>query len=81
MDDNSNVSANPDRPEVRVLGAFQLVKLQARMGGVQLEIERGGFDSFLLVTRQSGKAVCERVCDSEFHAYQLSKDRYVGAMY
>jgi len=54
MYDDPDIFADPDRPEIRVFRSCQFVKLQARMGGVQLEIECGCFDGFLLIARQSG---------------------------
>ena len=38
-----------------------------RTGGVQLQIKRRGFHGFLFVACETGEAVGEGVCDSEFH--------------
>jgi hypothetical protein len=67
MDDNPDMPADADGPEVRVFCSFQFVELQTWMGGVQLKVERSCFCSFLLVSRQSGEAIREGVRDSEFH--------------
>lgn len=67
MDDNPNVSVHSDRPEIRVFRSVQFVELQAWMGRIELKIESRGLDGFLFLARQSGKAVGERICNSEFH--------------
>lgn len=36
-------------PEAAILGLIELMKLEAGMGGIQLQIEGGGVDGFLLV--------------------------------
>jgi len=72
MDDDPDVSADPDRPEIRVFRFFQLVELQAWMSRIKLKVKCSRFDSFLLVTRQSGKAVSESVRDPKFHLHRPS---------
>ena len=67
MHNQSEVAAHANRPEIVVLCLFEFVELQTRMGRVHLQVKRCGFDSLLLLTRQSGKAVCKGIRDAEFH--------------
>ena len=39
VDDDPNIPVDPDRPEIRILGFFQLVKLHAGVGRVYLQIK------------------------------------------
>lgn len=67
MDYHPDVERNADRPEVVVFGLFELVKLETRVGRVELEIEGGGLDSFLLVGSETGEAFGEGIGYSEVH--------------
>ena len=67
VNDQTNVPTHADGPEVRIFRFRKFVKLQTRMTWIQLEIKRRSLYGLLLVARQSGKAVSERVCNSEFH--------------
>jgi hypothetical protein len=40
----NGIVVDPDRPEIRVAGASDAVKLQRRMGRIELEVEGGGLD-------------------------------------
>ena len=67
MHDDSHVVIDAHRPEFRVLGLRQFVELQPGLGWIHLEVKSCGLGSFLLVTGQLGKAVCESVSDSKVH--------------
>ena len=67
VDDQADVAARPDGPEVRVLGLAQLVKAHARVGGVELEVEGGRLHRLLLLVGQLGQAVGEGIGDAEVH--------------
>ena len=49
MDDQSDVGIHAQRPKLGISGFVELVKLQAGMGGVELDVEGGGLDGLLLV--------------------------------
>ncbi len=61
VDDDADVCAYPYRPEIFVLGLIQLVEAQSRIGGIQLEVKRCGFDRLLLVPVESHEAVSEGI--------------------
>src|SRR5713226_6546386 len=71
MDNDSQVTAHADRPEIRVFSSFQLVKLQSGTRGVQLKVERSSFCGFLLLAGQPRKTIREGVRYSEFHAHLI----------
>jgi hypothetical protein len=67
VNDQPDIAADPDRPEVFVLGLVELVELHAGIGRVHLQVKGRGLHGLLLVTGQSGEAVGKRVGDAEFH--------------
>jgi len=67
MDDEPEVAADADGPEVLVLGPVQLMEACASGGRVDLQVEGAGLDRFLLVTGQPSEAVGEGVRDQKFH--------------
>src|SRR5690606_18900675 len=67
VDDQPDVGVHSDRPEIRILSAVQLVEGKSRRGGVELQIEGGGFRRLLLLRRQAREALGEGVGDPEFH--------------
>ena len=67
VDDQAQIEADARRPEVTVLRLIDAVHLGAGLGGVDLEIEGGGFNGFLLFGCEAGEAVGEGVGDSELH--------------
>jgi len=70
MDDDADVLAHPDRGEVRVLRALELVELQAWMCRIHLQVERRCLHRLLLVDGQPGKTARESVGDAELHRRQ-----------
>lgn len=71
VDDQTNVTADTHRPEVRVFGSVELVEAHAVASRVNLQVERGGLGGLLLVARQARQAGGEGVSDAEFHALPL----------
>lgn len=67
VNDQPDVRVHRNRPEVLVLRIVELVEVQARIGRVDLQVERGRLDGLLLVARQTREAVSERVSDAELH--------------
>src|SRR6266567_7053966 len=49
MNDQPDVAAGAHRPEVLVFGAVDSVEVHARLRWVELQVEGGGLDEFLLV--------------------------------
>ena len=67
VDDDSNVTAYPDGPEILVFCFIEFVETIAGIGRVDLEIEDRGFDGFLFLARQSGKTVCKGFPNAKVH--------------
>ncbi len=65
MKDEANVPADARGPEVFVFGFVEFVELRSGVGGVELEVEGGGFDELLLVVGEPGEAGGEGVGDAE----------------
>ena len=72
VDDQPDVAADTDRPEVLVLCLVELVELHARVGRVHLQVKGRGLDGLLLLAGQSGEAVGKGVGDAEFHQLTLN---------
>ncbi len=70
MNDQTNVAADPHRPEILVLAAIQLVEAQAGAGGIQLQVEGRRLDELLFVVGQAGETIGKGVGDAEFHGQQ-----------
>jgi hypothetical protein len=68
--DQSDVIADPHRPEVLVFGLFELVEAHAGIGRIELQVERRSFDSLLFITSQTGEAFSESVGDEKYHLSQ-----------
>src|SRR5690606_20326100 len=68
VDDQPNVGVHPHRPEIRILGAVQLVEGKPGRGGIELQVEGGRLHCLLFLRGQPGQAVGERVRNPEFHA-------------
>ena len=49
------------------VSVIALIDAQARTGWAQLQVKSGGFDGFLFLAGQLGKAVGEGVRDAKFH--------------
>jgi len=67
MYDQPDVFADPYRPEIFIPCLVQFVKAHAGTGRIELQIKGGGFDRFLLVAGEFGKAVGEGVGYAEVH--------------
>jgi hypothetical protein len=67
MNDQPNIAARPHRPEVLVSRFIELVEAHAGVGGVDLQVESGRFDGFLLLAGQASEAISESVGDTEVH--------------
>ena len=66
MHDDADVAADPHRPEIRVLGIVDAMKLKSRPVRLGLQVEDGELRLLLLVARRlaerSGKGVSEDCC-------------------
>src|SRR5216684_3958086 len=67
MHDQPEVAVDPNRPKPLVLGFVELMEAHPRVGRIQLQVERGGFDRLLLVAGELREAICKRVGDAELH--------------
>ena len=67
MDDQADVVADPNRPEVFVLCLGKFVKLQARVLRVYLQVKGRGLYGLLLFAGDFGQAVGEGVGYEELH--------------
>ena len=67
MDDEPDVGVDANGPEIRVFGPLQLVKAQARVGRVELQVERGCLYRLLLLSGQLAEAIGKGVGNAEFH--------------
>src|SRR5680860_1462982 len=71
VNDQADVSAHANGPEVRILRLVEAVELHARVGRVHLEIKGRGLDGLLFVTAEFGQAVGEGVGYEEFRCQAL----------
>ena len=67
VDDQAEVAADSDRPEVPVLRAVNPVKPHPRLCRVHLQLECGDLGRLLLLARESSETGGEGVGDAEFH--------------
>lgn len=67
VDNDADVPAHPDRPEVLILRPVQLVEAHARTGGIQLKVEGGRLDCLLLLAGQFEQAIVKGAGESEVH--------------
>lgn len=67
MNDDAQVAAGTNRPEIRVLGAFDAVETETGMSGIDLEVEDGRLHGLLLLRSEVGQAAGEGVGDAEVH--------------
>src|SRR5579863_5676 len=65
--DQPHIARHPNRPKPPILRLVEPVELQTRMRRVHLEIERRRLNSLLLIARESGEAIRERVGNPELH--------------
>ena len=68
---HADVTADSDRPEIRVLRSVELVEAHAGTGRIELKVEGRGLDRLLLLASQLGQAVCEGIGDAELHVRAL----------
>ena len=67
VDDQANIFADANRPEIRVARPVEPMKAQTRARQVQLKIKRRRLDRLLLRAVQPGEAGGEGIGDAEFH--------------
>jgi hypothetical protein len=67
MDDQPHEFIDANRPEIRVAGPFEPMKMQAGARQVQLQVERRRLDRLLLGLVQPSEAGGEGVGDAEIH--------------
>jgi hypothetical protein len=53
--------------KIGFLGTIELVKAQAKISQVDLKVEDGGLNGFLVLVVQSGQAIDKGIGDPEFH--------------
>lgn len=80
VDDQPDLLVDPDRPEVLVPGAVQLVELHPGARGVELEIEGGGLDGLLLGAGELGEAGGEGVGNAEVHGVVAIGQAVLGGL-
>lgn len=68
MNDQPDIAADADRPEVRIPRLGEPVKLHRWVRRIKLEIERRRLHSLLLLASQPGEAIGKGVGDSEVHS-------------
>ena len=61
MHNHPDVTANTNRPKIKVFCFVELMKLHSWICGIQLEIKGSGFDSLLLFVIQLCEAIGECV--------------------
>lgn len=67
MDDQADVSIDPNRPEIRVSAPIEPVEMHPRIGGVELKVKRGRLNRPLLPAGQPGETVGKSIGDTEVH--------------
>ncbi len=66
MDNQAQIAAGPDRPEMGVAGPFDPVEFHTRRGGIHLQVESRGFNGLLFRPGQAGEGGGEGRGDAEF---------------
>ena len=69
---SASITADTHRRKIGVLGTVEFVKAHARAGRVDLQVEDGGLDRFLILVAQFGQTVNKGVGDAEFLATSYS---------
>ncbi|MNL09874.1 hypothetical protein D3C87_1306520 [compost metagenome] len=72
VDDHADIAADAHRPEIRIFGPVELVKAHALAARINLQIERCGLGSLLLIPGQAGEAGGKRIGYAEFHQFTLN---------
>jgi len=75
VQDEADVTGNSNGPEALVLSLVEFVKLEAGVGGIELQVEGRGFRGFLLVASETGQAFGEGIGDTEFHGQMDASTR------
>ena len=75
MHNQPDVGADAHRAEVLVLGLVDLVELHPAIDRVELQVEGGCFDGFLLIAGQAGETVCKGVGYAEVHVSALPQQQ------
>jgi hypothetical protein len=72
VEDQPDVTAGTRRPEVLVLDVVEPVALEARVGGIDLQLEGGELGSFLRFSAELLKAGLEAVGEEESHGIKMA---------
>lgn len=72
VNDEPDVAADTNGPEIRIPGLVQLMEPHARTGGIQLEVKGRRLDELLLFVVQLCEAVGKGVGDTEVHWFHLA---------
>jgi len=67
VDNQSNVAADANGPEVFILGLVEFVEAHPRVGGVELQVKSRRLNSFLLLASQTRETISEGVSNTEVH--------------
>ncbi len=67
VDDQTNISTDPHRPEILIFCPVDPMKTQPGTYRIDLQIKRGRLGRLLLVVGKACKAIGECVRDSELH--------------
>ena len=69
VNNQADIAIDANRPEILVPSPIEFVKLQSRIGWIQLQFKGSRLDRVLFVACQFGEAVRKRVGDSKLQIY------------
>ena len=72
VENQADVTAGAGRPEVLVFDVVEPVALEARVGGIDLQLEGGELGSFLLFSVELVQAGLEAVGEEERHGIKMA---------
>jgi hypothetical protein len=71
VDNHPEVAIDPRGPEVSIFAFLNPMEFEARLGGIELEVDGSDLGGLLFLTGEPGEAVRECVGDPEFHGKML----------
>lgn len=77
VDDDSQIAADPYRPEVLISSLVELMEIHTRIGRIQLQVKCRGLDGLLLFASQFGEAIGKCVGDTEIHISSLRQRLFI----
>ena len=69
VNDQTDVAANPHRPEILIFRLIELVEAESRTCRVQLQVEGCALDQLLFLAGELGEAVCESVGNADVRGH------------